>query len=61
MAGKFVLKKSANGKFHFNLHASNGQIIASSEMYEQKRSALAGIESIKNHAAEATVDDQTES
>jgi uncharacterized protein YegP (UPF0339 family) len=61
MAGKFVLKKTASGKYHFNLHASNGQIIATSEQYERKQSALAGIESVKNHAAEAVLDDQTES
>jgi hypothetical protein len=61
MAGKFVLKKGASGKYHFNLHASNGQIIATSESYERKQSALAGIESVKKHAAEAVVDDQTES
>ena len=25
MAGKFVLKKSSNGKYHFNLVATNGR------------------------------------
>jgi uncharacterized protein YegP (UPF0339 family) len=59
MAGKFVLKKAGNGKFHFNLLATNGQIIASSEMYESKRAAQAGIESVKKNAPEASVDDQT--
>ena len=34
MAGKFELKVSSNGKYHFNLKAGNGQIILSSEMYE---------------------------
>lgn len=50
MAGKFELKTSANGKFHFNLKAGNGQIILSSEMYETKAAALNGIESIKKNA-----------
>ena len=59
MAGKFVLKKSANGQLHFNLHASNGEIIASSEMYTTKDAAKHGIESVKTNAANATVDDQT--
>jgi uncharacterized protein YegP (UPF0339 family) len=59
MAGKFVLKKSSNGKFHFNLVAGNGQIIASSEMYESKASALNGIESVKTNAPGAATDDQT--
>jgi uncharacterized protein YegP (UPF0339 family) len=59
MAGKFVLKKSSNGKYHFNLVATNGQIIASSEMYERKASALNGIESVKKNAPGAEVDDQS--
>jgi uncharacterized protein YegP (UPF0339 family) len=60
MAGKFVLKKGASGKYHFNLHASNGQIIVTSETYERKQSALAGIASVKAHAADAEIDDQSE-
>jgi len=59
MAGKFVLKKTANGKYHFNLVATNGQIIATSEMYERKASALNGIESVKKNAPGAEVDDQS--
>jgi uncharacterized protein len=59
MAGKFVLKKGNSGKFHFNLVASNGQVIASSETYETKASALNGIESVRRHAADAALDDQT--
>jgi uncharacterized protein len=59
MAGKFVLKKGSGGKFHFNLVATNGQVIASSEMYETKASALNGIESVKKNAPDAEVDDRT--
>jgi uncharacterized protein YegP (UPF0339 family) len=59
MAGKFVLKQAKNGKFHFNLVAGNGQVIASSEMYESKRAALNGIESVKKNAPDANTDDQT--
>ena len=36
MAGKFVLKKGSSGKYHFNLVAGNGQVIATSEAYERK-------------------------
>ena len=50
MAGKFELKSAKSGQFHFNLLASNGQIILQSEMYESKASALNGIESIKKNA-----------
>ncbi len=60
MAGKFVLKKGSSGKFHFNLLASNGQVIATSEAYESKHAALSGIESVKTNAPGAEVDDQTE-
>ena len=42
MAGKFVLKKGSSGKYHFNLLADNGQVIATSETYERKQSALNG-------------------
>ena len=46
MAAKYVIKKGTSGKFHFNLLASNGQVIATSETYESKASAVAGIESV---------------
>jgi hypothetical protein len=59
MAGKFVLKKGSTGKYHFSLHATNGQVIATSESYESKASAMQGIESVKRNATDATVDDQT--
>ncbi len=59
MAGKFVVKTDAQGKFRFNLVAGNGQIIAQSQAYKDKQSALDGIESVKKHAADSTVDDQT--
>jgi uncharacterized protein YegP (UPF0339 family) len=58
MAMKFVVKKTSNGEFRFNLIASNGQVIATSESYKEKRSALSTIESIKKNAGGATIDDQ---
>ena len=59
MAGKFVLKEGSGGKYHFNLVAGNGQVIATSETYERKESALNGIESVKTNAPDAATDDQT--
>jgi uncharacterized protein len=59
MAAKFVLKKGSTGKFRFNLVATNGQVIATSESYETKVSAINGIESVKRNAPNAEVDDQT--
>ena len=38
-----------------------GEVIASSETYESKASALNGIESVKRNAPNAEVDDQTSS
>jgi uncharacterized protein len=52
MAGKFELNKSKNDKYFFSLLASNGQKILGSEMYEEKASALNGIESVKKNAAD---------
>ncbi len=52
MAGKFEVKKSKNGKYHFNLKAGNGQIILSSEMYESKSACQNGIESIKKNGGD---------
>ena len=59
MAGKFELKKAASGQFHFNLKAGNGEIIATSEMYESKSAAKNGIDSVKKNAADAEVVDLT--
>jgi uncharacterized protein len=52
MAGKFEIKKASNGEFFFNLLASNGQIIISSEMYKAKASAQNGIESIRKNCGD---------
>ncbi|WP_277373114.1 YegP family protein [Pseudomonas sp. AA-38] len=50
MPGKFELKKAKDGQYHFNLLATNGQVILSSEMYKAKDSALGGIDSVKKNA-----------
>lgn len=59
MAAKFVLKKGSTGKFRFNLLATNGQVIATSEAYETKRAALGGIDSVRKNAGDAEIDDLT--
>jgi len=40
----------STGKFRFNLVATNGRVIATSEAYESKASAVNGIESVKCNA-----------
>lgn len=56
---RFESKVAKNGKFHFNLKATNGQVIGSSEMYESQASLENGISSVKKNAPGATIDDQT--
>jgi len=56
---KFVINKSSNDKFYFNLYATNSKIIATSEMYETKDGCKNGIESVKDNAPKAEIDDQT--
>lgn len=52
-------KESAIGKPYFNLKAANHQVIGTSEMYSSTAARDKGIESVKNNAAEATIEDQT--
>lgn len=59
MAGKFVITKDKKGEFRFVLKAGNGEIIAQSEGYSAKASALKGIESVRTNAASATVVDES--
>ncbi|WP_426503257.1 YegP family protein [Dactylosporangium sp. McL0621] len=56
---KFVVKKTSNGQYRFNMVASNGQVVATSETYTRKSSALNTIASIQQRANAAAVDDQT--
>ena len=61
MPGTFELYQDKAGRYRFRLKASNGEVIASSEGYERKSSALSGIDSVRQNAADANVDDQTQS
>ncbi|MGQ0543251.1 MAG: YegP family protein [Blastocatellia bacterium] len=51
MPGKFELKTGKNGKVRFNLKATNGQIILTSESYETRKAAEGGIASVRKNAA----------
>jgi uncharacterized protein YegP (UPF0339 family) len=57
--GKFVVKKGSTGKFRFNLLSTNGQVVATSEAYNSKASAMGGIRAVKSLAGDATIEDQT--
>ncbi|MDX1686201.1 MAG: YegP family protein [Saprospiraceae bacterium] len=47
---KFTITKDKKGEFRFNLHATNGQVILSSEGYSSKAACNNGIESVKKNA-----------
>lgn len=57
--GRYEIKEAKNGKFHFNLKSTNGQVIGSSQMYASKSGMKNGIESVMKNAPGASVDDQT--
>ena len=59
MPGKFVVKKGSTGKYRFNLVATNGQVILTSEAYESKAKCLNGVRSVAKLAADAVIEDQT--
>jgi len=57
--GKFIVKKGSTGKFRFNLLSTNGQVVATSEAYNSKASAMGGIRAVKSLSADAVIEDQT--
>lgn len=57
IAERFESKEAKDGQFYFNLKATNGQIIGSSEMYKAKAGRDNGIASVTKNAADATVED----
>jgi uncharacterized protein YegP (UPF0339 family) len=59
LPAKFVIKKGTTGKFRFSLLSTNGQIVATSESYNSKASAMGGIRSVQKLAADALIEDQT--
>lgn len=56
--GKFVVKNTKTG-IKFDLKATNGQVIATSEVYTGKPACLNGIASVKTNSVVAGIEDQT--
>jgi len=46
----FVLKKSSDSKYYFNLRTENNEIILTSEKYISKQNATKGINSVKSNS-----------
>jgi uncharacterized protein YegP (UPF0339 family) len=55
----FERNKAKDERWYFNLKATNGQIIGTSQMYESENGMENGIESVQNNAPNATVEDET--
>ena len=49
----YQISPTTNDKFMFNLKAENNQVILTSQVYEQKQSALVGIESVQVNGPDA--------
>ncbi|GAB5565182.1 MAG: YegP family protein [Winogradskyella sp.] len=47
---KFIIRKSSNNLFYFNLYAVNGVVILNSETYTTKQNCIGGVASVKVHA-----------
>lgn len=56
--GKFVMRKTNTG-IKFDLKATNGQVIATSEVYTTDAACKKGIASVQKNAPVAGVEDQT--
>ena len=56
--GKFVIR-TVNTGFKFDLKATNGQVILTSEVYTTKAACQNGVQSIMKNAPAANVEDQT--
>lgn len=55
---RFDRLEAKNGKFYFNLKATNGQIVGNSEMYESVASRDNGIASVAKNAPDADVKEE---
>ena len=56
--GKFVIRKTNTG-IKFDLKAGNGEVIATSEVYESAASCRKGVASVQKNAPIAAVENQT--
>ena len=56
MAGKFELYEDKSGGFRFRLKAGNGEVIATSQGYKTKKSAMNGIDSVRRNADSQVVE-----
>ena len=56
--GKFIVKNTKTG-IKFDLKATNGEVIATSEVYTTERTCMKGVASVQTNAPIAAVEDLT--
>ncbi len=59
LAAMFEIRSTVNGKFYWRFKAINGEIVATSEVYETKLGCRSGIDCIMSNAVFAEIKDQT--
>ena len=60
MAAKFEIFTDRKKQYRFHLKASNGEIIAASQAYENKTACIKGIKAIQKNAPAAVIVDPEE-
>ncbi|MFC3550920.1 YegP family protein [Lysobacter cavernae] len=58
-AARYDRKTASNGKLYFNLTATNGQVVGTSQMYSDESGRENGIDSVTKNAPGAAIDDTT--
>ncbi len=60
MNGRFLISRSTDEQFYFNLLAGNGERTLTSELYPARQSAHTGIASVKMNAPSAVTEDDSQ-
>lgn len=57
---QFEIRDAVNGQYYWRIVASNGQVLATSETYVAKQSAINAASSVKTNAGTAPIYDYTQ-
>lgn len=55
---RYAMEEARNGKLYFNLKAANGQIVATSAMFDSASDRDAAVQSLMSDGGSAAIDDQ---
>jgi uncharacterized protein len=59
MPAVFEIRNTINGKYYWRFKAINGEVVATSEVYETKNGCMTGINCIMSNSVFAAIKDQT--